>query len=138
VPLQRTMVAVASAALFVAATSFAAGEWIAVKNPAELRSLFSNKTFRYEKAFHGWIAQFREDGTGVWREVVARGSSLVAGDPLLRKWAIKGRDQVCITSIDTGAVHCYRFERNRKRRNELTMMDVSSQFIVTIIVEDGI
>lgn len=47
-------------------------------------------------------------------------------------------DQVCITSLDTSAVNCYRFERHSRLQNEITMTNVSNNFVVSITVEDGI
>ncbi len=116
-----------------------ADDWIRIENPSELRRLFSNKTFRTHEKWHGWIAHFRDDGRGVSKAVIAQpDNSLFIGNPLPRKWDIKGMDQVCITSLDTSAINCYRFERHRKLRNEFTMTNVESTFVVSITVEDGI
>ena len=126
-------------ALSISSAVAAANDWIQVKTRSELRSLFSNTTFRTHEKIHGWVAHFREDGKGVSKAVITKADNTVfIGSPLPRKWEIKGTDQVCITSIDTAAVNCYRFQRHRKLRNEFVMTNVASHFEVSIAVEDGI
>lgn len=126
-------------ALLISCVRAAAEDWISIKNPGELRNLFSNKTFRTHEKLHGWIAHFRDDGKGISKAVLTRADNTVhIGSPLPRKWEIKGTDQVCITSLDTSAVNCYRFQRHRKLRNEFTMTNVSSNFVVSVTVEEGI
>lgn len=126
-------------ALMISCVGVAADDWIHVKSPTELRNLFSNKTFRTHEKIHGWIAHFREDGKGVSKAVITKADNTVSiGSPLPRRWEIKGADQVCITSLDTSAVNCYRFQRHRKLRNEFTMTNVTSHFVVSVTVEDGI
>ena len=126
-------------ALLVSSARAVAEDWISIKNPGELRNLFSNKTFRTHEKIHGWIAHFRDDGRGISKGVLTKAdNTLHFGSPSPRKWEIKGTDQVCITSLDTSAVSCYRFQRHRKLRNEFMMTNVSSNYVDSITVEDGI
>lgn len=132
--------AVASLIDFVGAN---ANDWTDIENPSELRHLFSNKTFRKHHVFHGkaegWIAHFREDGKGIYKAVLPKeDNTSVIGTPRPRKWEIKGVDQVCISSPDTSAVNCYRFQRNRKNPNELKMTNVVTYYVESIAVEDGV
>lgn len=101
-------------------------DWVDIKDPKELRALYSNKTFKG----NDWVAHFRADGKGI---LIAMG-----GKPIPRTWEVKGNDQVCITSTEVGVTNCFRFQRHRKNRNEVMQTNVKDGIIHIITVEDGI
>lgn len=111
----------------LAAPSFAQspGDWVDIKDPKDLRALYSNKTFRG----NGWVGHYRADGKAM---VIP-----AEGRPDARTWEIKGSDQVCITQGD-GVVNCQRFQRNRKKPNELTLTNQRTGVTLNVTVEDGI
>jgi hypothetical protein len=101
-------------------------DWVDIKDPKELRALYSNRTFKG----NDWIGHFRDDGKGIF---IAKG-----GKPVPRTWEVKGNDQVCSTSQEVGVTNCFRFQRHRKNRNEVMMTNVKDGMIHIITVEDGI
>jgi hypothetical protein len=101
-------------------------DWIDIKNPQELRELFSNKTFKFRG---GRVGHYRADGNGIFIEPGAK--------PQPRKWEIKGKDQVCFTR-ETGTTSCVRLQRNRTTPSQLVMTDVNSGMPFSFTVEDGI
>ena len=100
-------------------------DWVDIKDPNELRTLYSNKTFRG----NGWVGHYRADGKGI---VISQG-----GKPQPRTWEVKGNDRVCVTPSDRPA-SCYRFQRNRKKPNELVITEATSGAALTFTLEDGI
>ncbi|HEU4925268.1 MAG TPA: hypothetical protein VFT23_19580 [Burkholderiales bacterium] len=103
-------------------------DWVAIKDPQELRALYSNKTLR-GKGGDGslFVAHYSADGRGI----------LIQGDRRTpRKWTIKGKDQVCVTH-DSGT-DCFTFERHRKNRNEIIARHVTQPWSFQATVEDGI
>ena len=100
-------------------------DWVDIKDPSELRALYSNKTFRG----NGWVGHYRADGKGI---VISQG-----GKPQPRTWEVKGNDQVCVTPSD-GTASCFRFQRNRKKPNELVLINATSGFAATFTLEEGI
>jgi hypothetical protein len=102
-----------------------AGDWVAIKNPEELKAFFSDKTFKGV----GWTAYYLADGTGF---LVVDG-----GKPSPRTWQVKG-DQVCVSGDLSGVTSCRSIQRNRKDRNEITMMNPISKEMYTVRVEEGI
>lgn len=109
----------------VAPPSFSGTEWVDIKDPSELRALYSNKTFRG----NGWIGHYRADGTGV---VVIQGSQ-----PVRRTWTVKGRDQVCVTP-EMGSVQCFTFKYTSDDRKSILVTNVATTGSVLFTVEDGI
>jgi len=100
-------------------------DWVDIKDPKELRALYSNKTFRG----NGWIGHYRADGKAM---VIIAG-----GKPDARTWEIKGSDQVCVTKGD-GVVNCLRLQRNRKKPNEVILTNQRTGGVLNVTVEDGI
>ena len=78
------------------------GEWIGVDDPAELRALVADRTF---KDAWGTKSYFRVDGKGL---VVHP-----AGTRVRRTWEVKGKDLVCATA-DAGGTECWRVQRHRQ------------------------
>jgi len=132
---RRPLLILAIGALLISGASLVSGQppkpssaskdWIPIKDPNELRALFSNKTFKGV----GWTAYYRSDGTGI---LVVDG-----GKPVARRWEVKG-DQVCITGDATGVTGCRSLDRHRKNANEITMTNPLTKDIYTVKVEDGI
>jgi len=100
-------------------------DWADIKDPQELRALYSNKTFRG----NGWVGHYRADGKGI---VIVQGGKAVP-----RTWEVKGKDQVCATP-EGGATSCFRFQRNRKDRNQVVLTNVKDGTSLNFTVEDGI
>ena len=100
-------------------------EWVDIKDPEELRALYSNKTFRG----FGWIGHYRADGKAL---VTDR-----SGKPDARTWEVKGNDQVCVTKSN-GVVTCLRVQRNRKNPNEVLITNLGNNLSLGVTVEDGI
>ena len=101
------------------------GDWVDIKDPNELRDLYSNKTFRG----NGWVGHYRADGKGI---LLVQG-----GNPQPRIWEVKGNDLVCATAGSAPAA-CYRYQRNSKKPNEFVAISVLSGARLNFTVEDGI
>lgn len=115
-------------ALFLLSAPATARDWLDIKEPAELRALYSDKTWR-GKGADGipFVGHYRADGMGV----VIR-----AGARIPRTWEVKGRDQVCVT--DTTGTNCYRFQRSKRDGKEIVGQHVTQHWIFQVTVEDGI
>jgi len=100
-------------------------DWVDIKDPNELRALYSNKTFRG----NGWVGHYRADGKGVF---ISQG-----GKPEPRTWEVKGSDWVCVAPSE-GPANCFRFQRNRKKPNELKGTNVATGRTASFTLEDGI
>jgi len=101
------------------------GDWVDIKDPNELRALYSNKTFRG----NGWVGHYRADGKGI---LLPQG-----GNPQPRIWEVKGNDWVCATT-GSGPANCYRFQRSSKEPNEFVAISVTSGARLYFTVEDGV
>jgi hypothetical protein len=101
------------------------GDWVDIKDPNELRALYSNKTFRG----NGWVGHFRADGTGI---VLPQGAK-----PTPRTWEVRGDDSVCVV-VGSAPAACYRYQRNSKKPNEFVAISVLSDARLNFTVEDGI
>lgn len=104
--------------------------WVDIKNPKELRALFSNKTHR-GKGPDGtpYVAHYSSDGRGVL---------LYVGQQYPRTWQVKGRE-VCVTA-STGPASgttCRSYERHKTNRNEVVGRQANGG-IVDFTVEEGI
>lgn len=102
-------------------------DWVDIKNPKELRALFSNKTFRSTFKGVAVAEHYRADGKGLY---------ISAQQRIPRTWQIKGNDQVCVT--DTDGTFCYRFQRNKKNRDEYVSRRLPDHWMAVIKIEDGI
>ena len=99
-------------------------QWVDIKNPQELRAIYSNKTF-HSIGGRGF-RYYRADGRGlvVW--------------PTKRfpcTWEVKGR-QVCVTDAD--GTSCYELQRNKANPNKFIARDVNTHAMVAFTVEDGV
>ncbi len=103
-------------------------EWVAINNPAELRAIYSNKTFKgVTSGGTAYVGHYSADGRGV----------LIYEDKSIpRTWAVKGNDQVCAT--DTSGTTCYVFWRHRDKQNVFKNMNVEKGWTTEFTVEDGI
>ena len=110
---------------FAPAISMSAEGWVDVKDPKELRALYSNKTFKGK----GWVGHYRADGKGI---LTPNG-----GPPQPRSWEVKGDDQVCVARGD-GANSCLRFQRNSNNPNQMKVTNVDSGQTFDFTVEEGI
>jgi hypothetical protein len=109
------------------AVSQSSKDWVDIKDPMELRALFSNKTFRSSVGGTAVVEHYRADGKGI----------IVSGElRRARTWEIKGNDQVCIN--DTDGTFCYRFQQSKKNRDEYVSRRMPGNYMVVIKVEDGI
>jgi len=110
------------------AATQSAGEWIEIKDPAELRALYSNKTFRGEgiTTSFSFVGHYSADGRGVM---------IFGGNTMPRTWVVSG-DQVCVTS--TTATDCWIFWRHRNNRNEIKSKRLKDGWTWKGKVEDGI
>src|SRR5688572_7081929 len=101
-------------------------DWIDIKDPKELRALFSNKTFRGTYSGVPVVEHYRADGKGL----------LVSGQQRTpRTWEVKG-NEVCTN--DTSGTFCRRFQRSKKNPDEYVSRREPGNQMAVIRVEDGI
>lgn len=104
-----------------------ANDWADVKDPAELRAIYSNKTFRGKGADGSpLVGHYRADGKGVL---------FIGGQRIPRTWAVKG-SEVCVT--DATATNCFQLLRHKRNRNDIIVQHVKERWIAQITIEDGI
>jgi hypothetical protein len=104
-------------------------DWVDIKNPKELRALFSDKTHRGKAAGTPYVTHYSSDGRGVL---------LWVGQHYPRTWEVKG-SEVCITAA-TGpgsGTTCRTYQRHRTNRNDVVGLNAGG-FTVQFIVEEGI
>ena len=125
----KTLAVLASTFLFTSAASTWAQDalhgWYIVKDPKELRDLYSNKTFRGT----GWVGHYRADGRGI----------LIVGKlkPVPRTWEVKADGRVCVAPAD-GSMTCSQLQRNRANPNELMATNLTTGRSVMFKLEDGV
>jgi hypothetical protein len=109
------------------AVAQSSADWVDIKDPNELRAIYSNKTFK-GKDGRGtpFVGHYRSDGKGVL---------ITEGQRIPRTWEVKG-DQVCVTA--TNATNCFTLQRHKKNRNEIVAQHVKDRWIAQYTVEDGI
>lgn len=101
-------------------------DWIDIKDPKELRVLYSNKTFRSTYAGVTVVEHYRADGKGL----------LVSGQQRTpRTWEVKG-SEVCTN--DASGTFCHRFQRSKKNPDEYVYRREPGNYLAVIKVEDGI
>ena len=114
------------------ATAFAqtSQDWVDVKDPKELRTLFSNKTHRGKGADGTpYVAHFNSDG---------RGLLVFVGQQYPRTWEVKG-GEVCITAATgpaSGTI-CRTYYRHKKDRNDFVAR-TKEGWVNQFTIEDGI
>jgi hypothetical protein len=120
---------IAGAALGLASVAARAADWEDIKSPAELRALYSNKTFKGKDWMdRPWVGHYRADGRGV---MVTHDGSRIP-----RTWAVEGADRVCIESQFPRA--CFRFQRDRSQAGVYRVINVANDIATVIAVEDGV
>lgn len=126
----RSLAILAGAIVLGVSSPALPSDWVDIKDPDELRALYSNKTFRFIHAEVGKPAAvyYRADGKGVMVLMDRR---------YPRTWEIKGRDQVCINDDIRGHL-CYRVLRNSKKPGEILLNPTNGGMGSFITVEDGI
>lgn len=117
-----------SLALCLMSAPAAAGDWVAVSSPKELRSIYSDKTFK-GKGGDGvpFVSHYRADGAGIM---------IRQGQRTSRTWKVQGKDQVCIT--DPQGTNCFRLQRHKRDRAEIVGQHVSQHWIFQATVEEGV
>ena len=122
----RNVVFMAVVLVFILTSPAASQPWIDVKDPKDLRTLPSNKTFRgtfWDKPF---VEHYRADGKGIW---------ISAEQRLPFTWEVKG-DQVRV--LYPNRTHNWQFQRNKKNVDEYVRRDPNMAVMQVIKVEDGI
>lgn len=113
---------------FMLSGPVASQDWVDIKNPKELRALYSNKTFRYTLGGVPIVEHYRADGKGI----------SISGDIRIpQTWEVKGNDQVCTSDARKGT-DCCRFQRNKKNRDEYVRRCTYGNVMTILKVEDGI
>lgn len=123
-------IALAAGALLLLGSppAFSQGEWVDIKDPSELRALYSNKTFKGKDWMdRPWVGHYRADGNGIM---------LFQGGRYPRTWEVQGNDQVCVKAL-TGPA-CYRIKRHRTKPATYRSHNLTSDQIVEFVAEDGI
>ena len=113
--------------LFAPAISQSTGDWVDIKDPAELRAIYSNKTFK-GTIMDGstFVSHYSADGRGVM---------IYKGQTTPRTWEVKG-NQLCVTAVS--ATNCYVYWRHRDKQNVIKGMNVAKGWTFEATVEDGI
>ena len=113
---------------FMLSGPVASSDWVDIKNPKDLRALFSNKTFRSTVGGVPVVEHYRSDGKGI----------LIGGENRVpRTWEVKSNDQVCVSDATKGT-DCCRFQRSKKNRDEYVRRCQYDSYMGTFMVEDGI
>ena len=113
---------------FLLSGPVASSDWVDIKDPKDLRTLFSNKTFRSTVGGVPVVEHYRSDGKGI----------LIAGENRVpRTWEVKGKNQVCVSDATKGT-DCCRFQRYKKNRDEYVRRCQYDSYMGTFKVEDGI
>lgn len=112
------------------ATAQSSKDWVDIKDPKELRALFTNKTHRGKGADGTpYVAHFNSDG---------RGLLLFVGQQYPRTWVVKGRE-VCITAATgpaSGTI-CRTYQHHKTNRNDIVGRTAEG-WINQFMVEEGI
>jgi hypothetical protein len=120
---------VAGLAVTFTALTAAAADWEDIKSPAELRALYSDKTFKGKDWMdRPWVGHYRADGRGV---LVTHDGSRIP-----RTWAVEGADRVCVESQFPRV--CFRFQRDKSQAGVYRSINVANDMATVIVVEDGV
>lgn len=119
--------AIASCLFMPQAVAQGTSTWVDVRDPQELRAIYTDKTHR-SRAF---VAYYRADGAGLLQ---ARGSS----NRLPRAWAVQG-DQVCAGPKGEEPT-CFSLQRSTKNPNEVLAQGErrGQKIMLWFTVEEGI
>jgi len=106
----------------------AQSEWVDIKDPKELRALYSNKTFKGKDYLdRQWVGHYRLDGQGV---------VIMDGQRYPRTWEVKSSDLVCVHRAMSAI--CYRLQRHRSRLATYRVLNEAGVSQGEFTVEDGI
>ncbi len=120
---------IAGAALGLASTLATAEEWVDIKDPAELRALYSNKTFKGKDYLdRAWVGHYRADGRGVM--------VLQDGSRIPRTWAVEGKDRVCVESQFPRV--CVHIQRDKAKAGVYRSINIANDMKTMFVVEDGV
>lgn len=112
---------------FMLSGPVASQDWVDIKNPKELRALYSNKTFRSQYWGVPVVEHYRADGKGI----------LISGELRIPcTWEVKGNDQVCIS--DERGTNCWRYQRSKRNPEEYVRRCTRGPDMYIIKVEGGI
>jgi hypothetical protein len=125
----RTLAGAAALAL-LGATGVMASDWRQVSDPAELRALYSDKTYRFNHSEVNKPAalHYRADGKGLL---------VLDGRRYPRTWELEGRDQVCIRDEIRGRL-CYNVLRNSKNPSEVLVNPTNGGMGSFMTMEHGV
>jgi hypothetical protein len=113
--------------VFILSSLAASQDWVDIKDPKELLTLHSNKTFKYTVGQASAADYYRADGKGVF----------VSGESRTPfTWEVKGNDQVCLTGEK--GTSCWRYQRSKKNPGEYVKRNVKDARMVVFKVEDGV
>lgn len=101
-------------------------DWVDVKDPKELRALYSDKTLRGTMGGAPFVGHYSADGRGVL---------LFRDKRSPRTWAVNGKSQLCVTQ--ESGTDCFTLQRHRKNRNEIVGQHVGQGWLFYATVEDG-
>ena len=124
----RTLSVAGALLLLAAPPAFSQGDWVDIKDPKELRALYSKKTFKGKDwKDRPFVGHYRADGQGVM---------LLDGARIPRTWAIKGKNQVCVKLPWDSP--CYRFQRHKAKAGVYRSINVANDITTEFTVEDGV
>ncbi len=123
---RQIVLAAGALACMLSAQAFAQdSNWVDIKDPQELRALYSNKTFHVKLEGSRSVGWYRADG---------RGLSVQRNGCFLRTWNVKGQ-QVCLT--DANGTSCFELRRNKADPSEIITRDVDTHAMMGFTVDDG-
>lgn len=126
--MRMTTVIAGAALCLVAAGPVLASDWQDIKDPAALRALYSNKTFKGKDYLdRPFVGHYRADGEGIL---------LSQGMRVPRTWTVKGNDQVCVKLPWDSP--CYRLQRHTAKPGVYRSINVANDMATVFTVEDGI
>jgi hypothetical protein len=127
--MKTTMLTAGAALCLAAALPLQAADWVDVKDPKALRALYSNKTFKGKDYLdRPWVGHYRADGQGL---LVTHDGSRIP-----RKWAVQGKDQVCVESQFPRV--CVRIQRHTSQAGVYRSINVANDMATVFVVEDGV
>lgn len=104
-------------------------DWVDIKDPRELRAIYSNKTFKGKDIMgRSFVEHFREDGNGI--------RIMEDQTRIPRSWTVKGGNQVCISF--PWEVPCYRMQRHRSTAGQYRLINLGNDQVTAVTVEDGV
>ena len=112
--------------VFILTSPAVSQQWVDVKDPKILKTLHSNKTFKYTFMQVAVVEHYRADGKGIWISAERR-------EPIT--WDVK-EDRVCVAYPDI--THCWQYQHSKKNPEEYVRRDPKDAYMQVIKVEEGI